>query len=299
MPQPIVVGFDPARQDRAPLHLAAGLARATGAPILAVACYLHDPITNAVSGGAVERDLRDHAADRLREAADDTMETLAVGGSSAARALHGVALERAAGMIVIGATHRGPIGRMSPGSTAEQLLHGAPCPVAVATAGLTADWWPRSIGVGFVDSREGRDALRTGAALAAGFGCGLRAVTACAPTLPTAVSTAWPSSAEYDSAPAQHAAAHVLATECARLPEGVRADGIAIVDDPVAALVELSREVDLVVCGSRGYGPIRSVLLGAHTHAFVRRAHSPIVIVPRGAEQGLAERPAHEGAATA
>lgn len=82
MSKPIVVGFDPLRADRAPLHLA----RATGAPVIAFACYLHDPITNAVSRGEIERDLRQQALEVLTEAADETGELVAIDGPSPARA---------------------------------------------------------------------------------------------------------------------------------------------------------------------------------------------------------------------
>ena len=40
-----------------------------------------------------------------------------------------------AGLIVVGSTHTGRAGRVLPGSTAERLLHGSPCPVAVAPKG--------------------------------------------------------------------------------------------------------------------------------------------------------------------
>jgi nucleotide-binding universal stress UspA family protein len=48
--------------------------------------------------------------------------------------------------------------------------------------------------------------------------------------------------------------------------------------DELAAL-----EVDLLVCGSRGYGPLRRVLLGGVSRRLIRRACSPLVMVPRGA----------------
>ena len=59
-------------------------------------------------------------------------------------------------------------------------------------------------------------------------------------------------------------------------------------NDPVAALVELSRDVDLIVCGSRAYGPVRSVLLGAVTHRLAHEAHCPVLFIPRGV-RGAAE----------
>ena len=54
--------------------------------------------------------------------------------------------------------------------------------------------------------------------------------------------------------------------------------------DTVEALAALDEhEVDLLVCGSRGYGPVRRVLLGRRAARLVRRAACPVVVVPRGA----------------
>jgi nucleotide-binding universal stress UspA family protein len=43
-------------------------------------------------------------------------------------------------------------------------------------------------------------------------------------------------------------------------------------------------ELDLLVTGSRGYGPVRAVVLGGVTGRLVREAACPLVIVPRGVE---------------
>jgi nucleotide-binding universal stress UspA family protein len=40
-------------------------------------------------------------------------------------------------------------------------------------------------------------------------------------------------------------------------------------------------DVDLLVCGSRGYGPARSVLLGGVSARLIRRARLPVAVVPR------------------
>ena len=50
--------------------------------------------------------------------------------------------------------------------------------------------------------------------------------------------------------------------------------------DCLAALDD--RDVDVLVCGSRGYGPIRRVLLGGVAARLIRRAAAPVVVVPRG-----------------
>ena len=57
------------------------------------------------------------------------------------------------------------------------------------------------------------------------------------------------------------------------------------VDSPVAALEQFSGDVDLLVCGSRGYGPLGSVLLGGVSRRLVHRAACPVVVVPRGTER--------------
>ena len=40
-------------------------------------------------------------------------------------------------------------------------------------------------------------------------------------------------------------------------------------------------DVDLLVCGSRGYGPARRVLLGGVSSPLIRRARLPVAVVPR------------------
>ena len=82
--------------------------------------------------------------------------------------------------------------------------------------------------------------------------------------------------------PARQAAERSLTAALERLPASLRTSGKVALNDPVAALVELSRDVDLIVCGSRGYGPIRSVLLGGVGHGLLRDARCPVLVVPRG-----------------
>ena len=70
----------------------------------------------------------------------------------------------------------------------------------------------------------------------------------------------------------------------AAVPDGVEATAELLEGDVVAELASLDeREVDLLVCGSRGYGPVRRVLLGGVVRRLSRRAASPLVVVPRSA----------------
>jgi len=63
--KPTIVAIDPLAPGRAPLILGAALARLSGAPLIVAGVFLHDAITDAVSGGLVERDLREHARGAL------------------------------------------------------------------------------------------------------------------------------------------------------------------------------------------------------------------------------------------
>lgn len=79
-------------------------------------------------------------------------------------------------VIVLGASHRGALGRIWPGSATEQTLHGAPRPVAVAPPGYAVAHplgTPLArIGVGYDGSAEARRALELAAGLALGADAG-------------------------------------------------------------------------------------------------------------------------------
>ena len=46
------------------------------------------------------------------------------------------------------------------------------------------------------------------------------------------------------------------------------------------ALVEASRDADLVVVGTHGRGPVRSFLLGSVSQSVIRHAECPVVVMP-------------------
>src|SRR5918995_1650234 len=84
MPKPIIVGVDPLDPDRAPVTVGAALGRLAGAPLVVGASYLHDKVTNAVSGGRVEAALREQARVVLRDLTEGIdAEQVIAGGFSA------------------------------------------------------------------------------------------------------------------------------------------------------------------------------------------------------------------------
>jgi nucleotide-binding universal stress UspA family protein len=62
-----------------------------------------------------------------------------------------------------------------------------------------------------------------------------------------------------------------------------RSAGVEILTGlPADALAAASDDLDLLVCGSRGYGPVRTLLLGGTSHALVRKAACPVLVIPPG-----------------
>ena len=62
------------------------------------------------------------------------------------------------------------------------------------------------------------------------------------------------------------------------------AERVFEVGDPARLLAEQSEELDLLFVGSRGYGPLRAVVLGGVAGRLVREAACPVIVLPRTAE---------------
>ncbi len=62
------------------------------------------------------------------------------------------------------------------------------------------------------------------------------------------------------------------------VPENRSAGGEILSGRPAAALAAASEGLGLLVCGSRGYGPLRTLMLGGTSHALVRKAACPVLV---------------------
>jgi nucleotide-binding universal stress UspA family protein len=150
---------------------------------------------------------------------------------------------------------------------------------------LNGEWTPRRVGVGFVDLEEGYEALRAGVALAGAAGASLHAVTALEPLDLSRSATIAPDRVGVGLDAAQAAARRTLRVAVEQLAGGVPASTKVVVGHAPDSLIALSTEVDLLVCGSRAYGP--TDLLGSVTRRLTRFANCPVIIVPRGAERSI------------
>jgi nucleotide-binding universal stress UspA family protein len=290
MSKPIVVGYDPETRDRAPVEFGAAAARFTGAPL--VIASVHGAGDDSVTTGQTGEELVADVSEMLEEVRGELhaegieIECRELAGTSAARALHEAAEEGDAGLLVVGSTRRGALGRVLPGSTAERLMHGAPCPIAVVPHGWQAGGGLHTIGVAFVDTEEGREALREAHALARRAEATLRVLTA---TRVHAYAETEPRMGaqrgkDFDEVEGEH---RVRAEEAARaavdeLDGDVPVQVDAFLGDPADTLIRLSESLDLLVCGSRGYGPVRAVLLGGVSRRVAAESACPVIVLPRG-----------------
>jgi nucleotide-binding universal stress UspA family protein len=281
-PRPIIAAIDPHRDDSSAAKLGLLLARATGAPLLLVSAYTvpHVDETEARRDAALAG--IEQVRRRVLEAAGPAVEvssTVVADQSSPARALHALAERRGAAMIVVGSSARGPLGRMHPGAVTDRLLHGAPCPVAVATSGFDADRLDL-IGIAFLERPDGWAALAHGRELARAAGARVRILTVREPTnwrfsgpLEASQLAAIERTRDAD-------AQRTMSAGTAAVPEACSAGGEVVSGDPHEVLAAASADLDLLVCGSRGHGPVQTLLLGGVSHAIVREAACPVLVVP-------------------
>jgi nucleotide-binding universal stress UspA family protein len=78
-----------------------------------------------------------------------------------------------------------------------------------------------------------------------------------------------------------------LIERVARLSANLEAEGTLYSGRPADLLIALSEAVDLLVIGSRGYGPLKAMLLGGVSGQVIRSATCPVVVVPRQATLAL------------
>ena len=299
----VLVGYVPTEQGADARALGVELASACDAELLLtsiVSAVWLEHIGLQTGPAVVRSGDRDRAALALEEATAGLVgrpglprvQRRLEASSSTARGLHDTAGLEDADVIVVGSSHHGPLGRVLLGSVAERLLSGAPCAVAVAPRGYATrpSDGMGAIAVAFDGSPESRLALLVAEQLALRLGARLVALMVIEP--PTAIPGQFVPLAglepvvftEREEMLERHEqAARAALDDAARaLGDGLSIERQVLFGDPAEALLEAAdADVDLLVLGSRAYGPVRRALLGSVSHAVVRHASCPVLVTPR------------------
>ncbi len=209
-----------------------------------------------------------------RSAAGLDAELVSVIASSPGAGLHRQAEEQHADLLVVGSCARGALGRAMLGDDTRFALNGSPCAVAIATRGYAEH--PKelaTIGVGYNASPESDAALAAARALAESSGAQIKALEAV--SIPTYAFTGL-------IPPTIGESVDVIIEEAnARMAKLDGVDGRAVYGLTGEELASFGSQLDLLVVGSRSYGPLRRLVLGSTSNYLERHARCPLLVLPR------------------
>jgi nucleotide-binding universal stress UspA family protein len=287
-PQPvIVVGHDGSDRGGDALALGAVLATELGGRLVIAGVYYKD-YPQWPGSEDLEAELRRLTLEPLEKIDLGSLgvpaEIKAIRARSEARGLHELAEEVGAELVVVGSTHRGKIGRVLPGSTGQRLLQESPCAVAVAPLGYAAETRLEThrVGVGFDRSIESEAAIALAARLATRTQANLRIITVVEPHMMAYADPMTGAMYASEAVDSQRANAQKSVDAIReKIPTPQPVEGVVREGHAVDELVEAAEDLDVIVLGSRAYGPIGRALAGSVSSGVAHRAACPVVIVPR------------------
>jgi len=244
-------------------------------------------LTHPITAGLAqeEREAAGALLERERERAGAELpaaELLPVAAPSPGRGLHEQAEQLRADLLVVGSTSQGAFGRARLADHTRAALNGAPCAVAIAPLGYAEHPTPiAKIGVAYNGTPESEAALEMARSLAAATRASIDALEVV--TIPTA---------SYGglAGPALGDTINVMIDEAnGRMKALQGVEGRAVYGLAGEELAAFGGEVDLLIVGSRGYGPVKRLVLGSTSDFLERHARCALLVLPRGvAERGSA-----------
>ncbi len=283
----IAAGADGSDEGRDAVAVAAWLASVTGAAVSLVNVF---PTVLFPSAGTTDRaTLRMQADESLRrdrdELAPDAI-THSIADLSVSRALLHFAQQHHVGMVVIGSSPDAPTGRARIGRRGRQLLHDMPFTLALAPRGSrTVPFKPDRIGIGDDGGREAAVARDTAIELCRATGATLVIKRVIDNRYPFIVGAAPAALPEFEAGweREREDAQRELSELAAQLD--IQTEVSSVLGDPGHELRRLSDDVDLIVVGSRRWGPIARVVMGGVGETLVSDAGCATLIVPRPDEE--------------
>jgi nucleotide-binding universal stress UspA family protein len=244
------------------------------------------PLYRKVVAGYEENDRGDDArvlAERIVDRDGGELKVIHVEKGSPAETLQALAEQGEADLVVLGSTHHAALGSVAPGSVAEHLLQGARCRLVIAPKGYAEEDHSedrlRVVGVGYDGMAESHAALQEAARLAEKFHASMKVIGVATPV--PAMGAAAAAQAGAEAGPDFQTRLHEAVAE---LPADLRALPVMERGNPVDKLLEASEVgIDLLVLGSRGFGPVMRLLIGSVSSRVIRGAACPVMVIPRPA----------------
>lgn len=273
----VVVGVDGRQGGRDAVVLADKLLAAGGS--LTFAHVFPDPAASAVRGYDESESAETVRSRELLRTVSEEARIPAhlrwIGADSPGRGLHVLAESLRADLLVVGSTRRGYLGRVLIGDDTREALNGAPCAVAIAPAGYAEQPGPiRAIGVGYDGSPDSQRAVTMARALAAEHGASV-----------AALEVAWRPASQFTGRVAGDSARVADLVKQARNHASALGDieGCGAYGQPAEELAQWSSSLDLLVVGSRGWGPVGRLIHGSTSQELARRARCPLLVLTRAA----------------
>ena len=270
----IVVGVDGSATGRDALALARELAGPQSQLILANV-YIAGTFPARGNAGAFTTGQRHEAHQVLEQARADAgidAKLATVASHHVGRGLHELAEDAGADAIVVGSSRKGLTGRVWHGNDMRGALNGAPAAVAIAPSGYADRPHALSeVGVGYDGSPESQRALEVARQVATEHGARLSAFEAV------------PVNAAYAEGrhPKQETIDRLVKEAIERLGSLDGVEPHSTWGEPGEELALFGASVDLLVVGSRGYGPLGRIIHGSTSHHLAGAARCPLLVVPR------------------
>jgi nucleotide-binding universal stress UspA family protein len=270
----VLVGVDRDGGGRDAIALSAKLV-AEGGKVTFAHVYPADPRLMPVNS---EYDLAQskrsfHLLEEISEEVGVAAELSCWEASSVGRGLHELCEEAGADLLVVGSSRRGLLGRVLMRDDTHTALNGAPCAIAIAPAGYSKQPAAiREIGVGYNGSPESEHAVAVARSIAAEHGAKLSALEAV--SLSTYAFLGGP-------APIDDALDGLVEDARERIAALGGVEPHAVYGSPVEELTVFSASLDLLIVGSRDYGPMGRLVHGSTCGQLARTARCPLLVLTR------------------
>ncbi len=196
------------------------------------------------------------------------------GASSVGRGLHELCDAIGADLLTVGSSRRGLLGRVLIGDDTSAALNGATCSIAIAPTDYSQQPGAiREIGVGYDGSPESEHALSVARTLAGVRGAKLSALEV----------VSLPSDAFLGPGAVDNTPRRLLEDARRRIAALGDVQPRAAYGQPAEELALYSGSLDLLIVGSRGYGPIGRLIHGSTSQQLAHSARCPLLALTRTA----------------